>query len=1149
MTLSRINIVVCSLTAAFLWMVCLPVTANAEDGLAKIESIGEVTVEKIEALINAVESREGLDEEARARAIDQLTDAIAQLSSRDASLAATAHYAQQIRTAPEETVKLTEALDRPTVRPESVKDFGVSAESSLQELEQALARESAARAGAETRLSELDSRMATHIERPDIARSRINELREILEQLSVALAAPAASNEPTILADARRINTTTRRNARTAELNELEQELLSDRTRFDLMQAQRDSSDREVGEIRSRVELLQQAVNSRRQLAAEQARINAEEDELAVVGKHEVVRTIAERNRELTSELPAVAASIEQTTNELRRTNELAESIRQSIARSRTQLEVGGVTQVIGRVLIEERRNLPNVSQYLGDVRERRKILSRIGLAQVRIEEERRQLSSLDEAINKTMADVVDETLNAEKLVEVRESVGEFLANRRELLEQVANSYRTYLRVLGEVDAAQRTLLDKRDEYRQFLDQNLIWIPSTSLINRQTISDLSVATAAAISPSAWLGTADALWTGIRENLMGGLAALLLIALAAFSRRPLAGQQQQINQRVGRLSTDSIGLTFMSLGIAIIRALPIPLAFFAASWLLLHSTASGDFQAAVAAALHSTAPFLYNLLLFRSICARDGVAEVHFDWREENLEGLRKQLNRLIVIGTPILLVASLAYASPNPVHRDSLGRLLFIGLMILIALVMHRVFDPKRSLARSYYAKRAGRWVTRLKWFWYSAEIGTPLVLALLAALGFMYTAVILTGRLVDTIWLVVAIIIANLLVSRWLALARRKIELQLALEKREARKAELEAGVESEAQADVDGIPLATETAPLDLDAVNEQTLRLLRAGLYFLALIGVWGIWSDVLPALGILEQVSLWTQIITVDGAESIVPVTLADLLIAIVVAGATSLAARNLPGLMEIAVLQHLDLAPGSHYTINTLVRYVVVTVGLFSVLSIIGWNWSRIQWLVAALSVGLGFGLQEIVANFVSGLIILFERPVRVGDTVTVGMLTGRVTKVRIRATTITDFDRKEIIVPNKSFITEEVVNWTLSDPITRIVIPVSIAHDSDVKLAHRVLEETIVNQPLVLDEPPPKAYFMGFGDSALNFNLYVYSRQLADRFPIMHAVHEDVLQALTDNGISIPYPQRDLHVKSVTEDFRTPPSDAGRKKT
>jgi potassium efflux system protein len=1142
MTLNRKSIVVSNLAAALLWIACLTVAANAQDQDAGIESGDEISIEKIEALIKAVEAREGLDEEARARAIDQLTDAAAQLSSRDASASAAARYTQQMGTAPEETDRLREALDQPSDQPKGIEDFGVSTESSLQELEQALARESAARAGAETRLSELESTIAAQIERPDVARSRINELREILEKLSGTLSAPAATNESPILTDARRINTTAQRSARTAELNKLEQELSSHGARTDLIRAQRDLSIREVGEIRSRTELLQQAVNSGRQLAAEKARTSAEEDELAVVGKHPVIREIAERNSRLTSELPEVAASIEQATSELRRTEELAVSIHQSIARSRRQLEVGGITQVIGRVLVEERRNLPNVSRYLGDVRERRKILSRIGLAQVRIEEERRQLSSLDEATNRNMANVTDKALDAEKLAEIRESVGGILTIRRELLEQVANTYRTYLRVLGEVDAAQRTLLDKRDEYRQFLDQHLIWIPSTSPVSRQTFSDLGNATSIVMSPSAWADTANAIWTGIRENLFVALTALLLIALVTLSRRPLAAQQLQINQRVGRLSTDNIRLTLLSLGIAVIRALPIPLAFFTASWLLLHGTSSDDFQTAAAQALATSAPFLYNLLLFRSICARNGVAEVHFDWREENLGALRKQLDRLIVFGVPILFVAALTYASPNPAHRDSLGRLLFIGLMILLAAAMHRIFDPKRSLSTGYYAKRPDRWVARLKWVWYSVEIGIPLALALLAALGFLYTSAILTGRLIDTIWLVITIVIANLVVSRWLALARRKIELQLALEKREQRKAELETSAEAEAEADE--IPLA-ETAPLNLDAVNEQTRRLLQAGLYFLAFFGLWGIWSDVLPALGIFEQVSLWTQTVTVDGVQSIAPVTLVDLLLAIVVAGATWLAARNLPGLMEIAVLQHLDLAPGSHYTINTLVRYVVITVGVFSVLSIIGWNWSRIQWLVAALSVGLGFGLQEIVANFFSGLIILFERPVRVGDTVTVGTLTGRVSKIRIRATTITDFDRKEIIVPNKSFITEQVVNWTLSDPITRIVIPVSIAFGSDVSLAHRVLEETIMKQPLILDEPPPKAFFMGFGDSSLDFNLYVYSRQLADRFPIMHAVHQDVLQALSDNGISIPYPQHDLHVKSGLENLRTPPSDAG----
>jgi potassium efflux system protein len=145
-------------------------------------------------------------------------------------------------------------------------------------------------------------------------------------------------------------------------------------------------------------------------------------------------------------------------------------------------------------------------------------------------------------------------------------------------------------------------------------------------------------------------------------------------------------------------------------------------------------------------------------------------------------------------------------------------------------------------------------------------------------------------------------------------------------------------------------------------------------------------------------------------------------------------------------------------------------------------------------------------------------------------------LTGTVTKVRIRATTITDWDRKEIIVPNKAFITDQVVNWTLSDPITRIVIDVGISYGSDVELAHRVMHETLEAQPLILDEPKPMVYFMGFGDSSLNFKLYVFARQLSDRLLIMHAVHEDILRALRKNNIEIPFPQRDLHVKSVSPD-------------
>ena len=457
---------------------------------------------------------------------------------------------------------------------------------------------------------------------------------------------------------------------------------------------------------------------------------------------------------------------------------------------------------------------------------------------------------------------------------------------------------------------------------------------------------------------------------------------------------------------------------------------------------------------------------------------------------------------------------------------------MFVAMMIVLSFIIRPLAHPVTGVAASYYNGKVDGWMRKLRWFWYSLAVGGPLLLAVLSMIGYLYTSIILTSLLVDTIWLALTLIVVNLIVLRWIALTHGKMALKILLQEREAKRALRE----NEGDSDAEGELPITESKPLDLDEVDAQTRKLLRWGLIVVAALAGWAIWSEVFPAFRLLEQISLWSQTELVDGVETIVPVTLADIILAVLVAAGTAIASRNLPGLMEIVILQRLTLQPGSRYAINTLTRYVVVTIGVISVLNIIGWNWSQIQWLVAALSVGLGFGLQEIVANFVSGLVILFERPVRVGDTVTVGALTGRVSRVRIRATTITDWDRKDIIVPNKAFITEQVVNWTLADPITRVVVPVGISYGSDVELAQKVMEDTLHSLPLVLDEPEPQVFFIGFGDSSLDFSLRVHSRQLADRLPLMHAVHKAILKALREHGIEIPFPQHDLHVRSTVED-------------
>jgi potassium efflux system protein len=312
-----------------------------------------------------------------------------------------------------------------------------------------------------------------------------------------------------------------------------------------------------------------------------------------------------------------------------------------------------------------------------------------------------------------------------------------------------------------------------------------------------------------------------------------------------------------------------------------------------------------------------------------------------------------------------------------------------------------------------------------------------------------------------------------------------------------------------------------------VDLEKVDLQTKRLLHSIAVVALVFGLGWVWSEVLPALQIFNEVTVWS------GADGAAAITLANLLNAIIVAVMTVVAVNNLPGLLEAAVLHRLPLDAGVRYAAAAIVRYAIGITGITIAAGAIGIGWPKVQWLVAAVTFGLGFGLQEIFANFVSGLIVLFERPIRVGDIVTVGEVTGSVSRIRMRATTITDWDRKELIVPNKEFITARLVNWTLSDSMIRLVIPVGIAYGADTQRARQLLLQVAGSTPLVLRDPPAKAFFMGFGDSALNFELRVFVANVDQRINVMHDINMAIDRTFREAGIEIAFPQRDIHIRSI----------------
>jgi small-conductance mechanosensitive channel len=225
-----------------------------------------------------------------------------------------------------------------------------------------------------------------------------------------------------------------------------------------------------------------------------------------------------------------------------------------------------------------------------------------------------------------------------------------------------------------------------------------------------------------------------------------------------------------------------------------------------------------------------------------------------------------------------------------------------------------------------------------------------------------------------------------------------------------------------------------------------------------------------------------------------------------------------------------VYPRIKVAPGKSYALSSLLHYVIITLGFVAGLAVLGINLTKLTVLTGALGVGIGFGLQSVVNNFVSGLILLFERPIQVGDTVEVGDLVGTVRRIGIRACTVHTRQGADIIVPNSQLITEKVTNWTLSDMLRRIDLPIGVSYSSVPKEVIKVLERVAIDHPQILADPPPQAVFTGYGDSSINFELRAWTDQFDDWPRIRSELATAVFEAAHAAGISFPFPQREVRI-------------------
>ncbi|KOR28226.1 potassium transporter, partial [Achromatium sp. WMS2] len=477
------------------------------------------------------------------------------------------------------------------------------------------------------------------------------------------------------------------------------------------------------------------------------------------------------------------------------------------------------------------------------------------------------------------------------------------------------------------------------------------------------------------------------------------------------------------------------------------------------------------------------------------------------WSESLRMTLRKNISWFMPLAAPLSFLVAATTNPETPLLTQTIGILAFTILMLAVILLLWRILHYDGPL-KTYFADRnqAG-WLSYLHFIWFPIVLGIPAILVFTSILGYHYTAVYLEHQIQITVWYLFGLLIARNLILRWLFVTERRLRYENVLRRREELRIARAKGEVGHVGED-EGSSIVVEIPEVDYHSLSDQSQRLIHAGFLFGMIIGSWAIWNSLLPTLSIINGIELpFYATRTIEGISKTVPVTLADVIVGSFVLFSSFIAAKNLPGILEIAILQRLPMDSGARYAVTTLSQYMIAAIGVFVTFSTLGLEWSSIQWLIAALSVGLGFGLQEIVANFISGIILLFERPIRVGDVVTIDNTTGVVSRIHIRATIITNYDKQELIVPNKEFITGRLINWTLTSTMNRIIINVGVAYGSDVAKAIQLLGAIAAENEYVLEDPKPLISFESFGDNALGLVMRCCLPNLDNRLAAITALH------------------------------------------
>jgi len=1024
----------------------------------------------------------------------------------------------------EQTQRLLQQTETSNKRAEELKALLAQAPKEITEAQRELAKlkaspdEDAAERYAKLSVEALEQRLSARVEelsewqkqfsaansmiitaqtRPERAQAQIGTAQTRIQEINNLLKNGRESGKP--LSEERRALLDAEIVSLNAQIELRRQELAGNSQLQDLGKARRDLLAERIARAEKETQALQALINEKRRAESEQtvAEFSARVQQ---AGSDKLLAAESAENLKLSDYLLRATERLNRLNQQNLQTRQQLDTLNQTDQALEEQISVLEGSLLLSRILYQQKQALPslqldkNLADEIADIR----------LYQFELNQRREAAGNASAYVEQLLARQNEEDVTPE----LRRTLLDLATTRSELLDRLNRELDALLNASITLQLNQKQLQDTARALSDTLDEQMFWIPSNKPLDLSWLQGAPQRLKAQLASMPWLSALQELGAGLKERPLFFLPLLLLIAALLWWRNKIDSKLSSLSEQIGHFRNDSQLHTPLALLLNLLLALPGAL-FLALCGYLLQMDARGQNYVLGAALFEMAQAWLVFYSAYRML-SPGRVAELHFGWSRPQVAFLRDEIRRLGLIVMALVAVVSVAEHQPARLADDVLGILVVLTCFALMSWRLNRLLLKGPS---SQNAPPVRLMIGLL----FSV---LPIALIVAVGFGYYYTALKLTDRLIDTLYLLMIWIVVEAALIRGLTVAARRLAYKRALARRQAMADEQSDTIEAQGEPG------------LDIEQVNQQSLRLTRLTMFGVFLVALYWVWSDLISVVSYLDNITLYEY--TTGSGETLTTaaISLNNLLGALLIIAVTVALARNLPGLLEVMVLSKLRLAQGSAYATTTLLSYALAGFGIVATLSTLGVSWDKLQWLVAALSVGLGFGLQEIFANFISGLIILFERPVRIGDVVTIGNLSGTVSRIRIRATTITDFDRKDIIVPNKTFITGQLINWSLSDTVTRVTIKVGVAYGSDLDKVKALLYKAAQDNPRVLKEPEPQVFFLNFGESTLDHELRIHVRDLGDRNPATDEINRFIDREFNKAGISIAFRQVDIFLKN-----------------